>query len=85
LWWAGLEETLLRRDRVVVDHQTIEVGTASAKRRAYARIERAWSAATNGYEAFCTQNDIDPEPLHWRRIDLRHLDRDRTSARIASF
>jgi peptidoglycan/xylan/chitin deacetylase (PgdA/CDA1 family) len=66
LWWAGLEETLLRRDRVVVDHHTIEVGTVSAKRRAYARIERAWSAATNGYELFCTQNDIDPEALHWR-------------------
>jgi peptidoglycan/xylan/chitin deacetylase (PgdA/CDA1 family) len=66
LWWAGLEETLLRRDRVVVDNHAIEVGTASAKRRAYVRIERAWSAATNGYEAFCAQNDIDREALHWR-------------------
>jgi peptidoglycan/xylan/chitin deacetylase (PgdA/CDA1 family) len=66
LWWAGLEETLLRRDRVVVDHHAIDVGTASAKRRAYVRIERAWSAATNGYDAFCAQNDIDSEALHWR-------------------
>jgi len=66
LWWAGLEETLLRRDRVVVDNHTIDVGTAAAKRRAYGQIERAWSAATNGYEAFCAQNDIDPEALHWR-------------------
>lgn len=72
LWWAGLEETLLRRDRVVVDNHTIDVGTAAAKRRAYGRIERAWSGATNGYEAFCAQNDIDPEScatiLSWKLV-----------------
>jgi peptidoglycan/xylan/chitin deacetylase (PgdA/CDA1 family) len=66
MWWAGLEETLLLRDRVIFENRTLEVQTGAAKRRAYSQIERAWTTGTNRYEAFCAQNDIDAEAAHWR-------------------
>jgi peptidoglycan/xylan/chitin deacetylase (PgdA/CDA1 family) len=66
MWWAGLEETLLLRDRVIVKNHTIDVQTVAAKRQAYSQIERAWTTGTNHYEAFCAQNDVDAEAVHWR-------------------
>jgi len=68
LWWAGLEETLLLRDSIVVDDHTMHVATAAAKRKVYSQIESAWSrsGAADRYEAFCVQNGVDAEVMHWR-------------------
>jgi peptidoglycan/xylan/chitin deacetylase (PgdA/CDA1 family) len=68
MWWAGLEDTLFRRDRVVVDGQTIDVGSNEARRRRYAEIEAVWSKAdpAQHYRTFCADNHVDDETIHSR-------------------
>jgi peptidoglycan/xylan/chitin deacetylase (PgdA/CDA1 family) len=68
MWWAGLEDTLLRRDSVVVDGREIDVSTAEAKRQAYSRIESVWSDADSiaCYRAFCDQNRVDDDAIYSR-------------------
>jgi peptidoglycan/xylan/chitin deacetylase (PgdA/CDA1 family) len=81
LWGAGLEDVLSRRDRVVLENETIEVRTPEAKREAYARIEGAWdrNKPSERYAAFCALNDVDAAEMHrkhaisWDMLDtFRH-------------
>lgn len=68
LWFAGLEDTLLERDRVVLDGEPIDVGTDKTKREAYAKIAAAWDGPDAGthYARFCAQNGIDAKAMHWK-------------------
>jgi peptidoglycan/xylan/chitin deacetylase (PgdA/CDA1 family) len=68
LWSAGLEETLLNRDRVVLEDRTIELTTPDSRRAAYDQIATAWDgpAAGDHYAAFCTRNGIDIDAMHWK-------------------
>jgi peptidoglycan/xylan/chitin deacetylase (PgdA/CDA1 family) len=68
MWCAGLEDVLLNRERVIVDGATVEVATSEAKRDAYARIAAAWDndAPERHYAAFCADNGVDPQALHWK-------------------
>ncbi len=82
MWWAGLEDTLLHRDHVVVQGQIVRAETSGAKRNAYARISTAWDklGPADQYALFCAQNTIDAEAAHWRHgiswQMLRELSRD---------
>jgi peptidoglycan/xylan/chitin deacetylase (PgdA/CDA1 family) len=77
MWCAGLEDTLLARDHVVVDGATIEVATGEAKRTAYAKIAAAWDGpdAPAHYDRFCRDNGIDAAAVHrkhamsWEMLD----------------
>jgi peptidoglycan/xylan/chitin deacetylase (PgdA/CDA1 family) len=68
MWWAGLEDTLLRRDSVVADGRVIDIRGAEAKRRAYSRIEASWSDSDPvvQYQTFCAENRVDNEAIHSR-------------------
>jgi peptidoglycan/xylan/chitin deacetylase (PgdA/CDA1 family) len=81
LWCAGLEDTLLRQDRVVVEDHSIDVTTPEAKRKAYAGIAQHWDGpnAADRYAAFCARNGIDVKTMHERHAiswdmleELRH-------------
>jgi len=82
MWWAGLEDTIIRKDSVIVEDETIEVGTPDAKRKAYLRIAKAWdgSDAPDRYAAFCTHNGINANTVHskhaisWDMLDDLRLD-----------
>lgn len=82
MWCAGLEDALLARDRVVLDQGTIEVGSAEAKRAAYAKIAAAWDGPDAGahYARFCQQNGIDAAAMHrkhaisWDMLDALRND-----------
>ncbi|PWB88662.1 polysaccharide deacetylase family protein [Methylosinus sporium] len=65
MWHAGLEEMLLRKDRIIHNGKTSDIGAALAKRRAYAEIERSWEGprASALYHAFCADNGFDPAEL----------------------
>ncbi len=68
LWTAGLEDVLGRRDRVALEHTTLEVATPKAKREAYRRIAAEWDRAEpfRRYASFCALNGIDPSEMHRR-------------------
>jgi peptidoglycan/xylan/chitin deacetylase (PgdA/CDA1 family) len=68
LVWAGLEDALLRQDRVILNDEILVIDTPETKREAYARISAAWDAANanDRYADFCTQNGIDVEAMHWK-------------------
>jgi peptidoglycan/xylan/chitin deacetylase (PgdA/CDA1 family) len=68
MWGAGLEDTLLRRGRVIVDDETREVRTLEAKREAFAQIASAWDGpfVADHYAAFCRANGVDAQELHER-------------------
>lgn len=66
LWCAGLEDTLLHRDRVVLNGEIVELPTPEARRAAYERTAAAWDGPDAGarYAAFCAQNGVDAAALH---------------------
>ena len=66
MWCIGLEDTLLRRNRVLVDGTPIEILTSDAKRAAYARISATWDGPQAGayYNRFCRENGVDAAALH---------------------
>jgi peptidoglycan/xylan/chitin deacetylase (PgdA/CDA1 family) len=68
LWWAGLEDALLDRDRVRVGDSTIKLGDNDERRAAYDRIATSWDGpdAAGHYADFCAANGIDIEAMHWK-------------------
>ena len=68
LWWAGLEDALLERDRVRLGDHTIALGTSEERRATYHRIASSWDGpeATRHYAEFCELNDIDSNAMHWK-------------------
>lgn len=65
---AGLEDVLGTRDKIKVDGEIIEAATADAKRRVFAQIAALWEGPrmADHYAAFCRDNDIDMEAMHWK-------------------
>jgi peptidoglycan/xylan/chitin deacetylase (PgdA/CDA1 family) len=66
---AGLEATLIERDRVTVNGSIVEAPTADAKRNAYRSISASWETGgadslARHYEAFCRDNGVDAEAIH---------------------
>jgi peptidoglycan/xylan/chitin deacetylase (PgdA/CDA1 family) len=82
LWSVGLEDALNSRDRVVVDGRLLTLSTLEARRTMYRRIASAWDRSDAGrhYAAFCANNDIDVDELHWKHAIswdmLEHLAKD---------
>ena len=82
MWCIGLEDTLLRRNRLLVDGEPIEILTGEAKRAAYARTSAAWDGpqADAYYNRFCRENGIDAAALHrkhamsWDMLDAVRKD-----------
>ncbi|MDE2377178.1 polysaccharide deacetylase family protein [Bradyrhizobium sp.] len=68
LWWAGLEDALLDRDRVCVGEERIELASWDDRRAAYHSIASSWDGpdAATHYAAFCRANGIDREAMHWK-------------------
>lgn len=68
LWAAGLEDTLLAQDRVVLEDRTIEVATTEAKRAAFEAIATSWDGPDAGrhYSEFCWRNGVDEDAMHWK-------------------
>jgi peptidoglycan/xylan/chitin deacetylase (PgdA/CDA1 family) len=68
IWPIGLEYTLLARDEVRLDGEVIRLPTPEERRAAYQRIESAWDGprAPQYYAAFCAENGVDMEAMHWR-------------------
>ena len=68
LWAAGLEDVLLRNDRVALADRTIAVPTPEAKRIAFAEIAAQWDGpeAAAHYATFCAMNGVDSDAMHWK-------------------
>lgn len=68
LWWAGLEDALLHRDRLILGTQTIDLGSSEERRNAYQRIAASWDGpdAPKHYAEFCAANGIDIDAMHWK-------------------
>jgi peptidoglycan/xylan/chitin deacetylase (PgdA/CDA1 family) len=68
LWAAGLEDTLLNNDRVMLEDGAVEVATSEAKRAAFHRIADSWDGpqAASLYAKFCELNGVDIEAMHWK-------------------
>lgn len=68
LWAAGLEDTLLNNDRVLLEDGAIEVPTSEARREAFHRIASSWDGpqAAARYRAFCELNGVDIDAMHWK-------------------
>lgn len=68
LWAAGLEDTLLNNDRVILEDGAIAVPDFAAKRAAFYRIADSWDGpqAVACYARFCSLNDIDKDAMHWK-------------------
>ena len=69
LWQAGLETTLLDRDRVALtDGRDADAGSATAKRRLFSHLAAAWEvdAPELQYRRFCALNGCDLAALHHR-------------------
>lgn len=68
LWAAGLEDTLLNRDHVVLEEGSIAVPDFVAKQAAFFRIADSWDGpqAAKCYATFCQLNDIDMDAMHWK-------------------
>jgi len=67
LWPTGLEYTLLERDEVSLDGQVLRLAKPEERRSAYQRIAAKWdgSDAPRYYAAFCAENGVDMEAMHW--------------------
>jgi peptidoglycan/xylan/chitin deacetylase (PgdA/CDA1 family) len=68
LWAAGLEDTLLNNDRVILEDGAIDVPTSDAKRTAFHRIADRWDGpqAAASYKKFCELNGVDIDVMHWK-------------------
>lgn len=68
MWAAGLEDTLLERDTVIIDGAAVAVATPDAKRAVFQRIAAAWDGphASASYARFCDHNGIDITAMHWK-------------------
>lgn len=68
LWAAGLEDTLLNNDRVILEDGAIDVPTSDDKRAAFYRIADRWDGpqASASYKKFCELNGIDIDTMHWK-------------------
>ncbi|WP_441243064.1 polysaccharide deacetylase family protein [Tardiphaga sp. 768_D3_N2_1] len=68
LWAAGLEDTLLNNDRVILEDGAIDVPTSEAKRAAFHRIADRWDGpqASASYKKFCELNGVDIDAMHWK-------------------
>ncbi|MBG0809454.1 polysaccharide deacetylase family protein [Methylosinus sp. H3A] len=66
MWNAGLEDIILRKDRVILDGTTADVSSRLDKRRLYASLEQSWDGPRAGarYSAFCAENGFDETALH---------------------
>lgn len=65
---AGLEDLLWRRERVVLDRETLELHGPKARRAAYARLAAEWERddPARRYADFCARNGADPAEIHRR-------------------
>lgn len=81
LWAAGLEDTLLNNDSVMLEDGAISVPDFAAKKSAFYRIADSWDGpqAATRYAAFCRINGIDMDAMHWKHAitwdmleELRH-------------
>ena len=68
LWAAGLEDTLLNNDRVILEDGAIDVPTSDDKRAAFHRIADRWDGpqAAGCYAKFCELNGVDIDAMHWK-------------------
>jgi len=68
LWAAGLEDTLLNNDRVMLEDGAVDVPTSEAKREAFHRIASSWDGpqAASRYVKFCELNGVDMDAMHWK-------------------
>ena len=68
LWWAGLEDALQQRDRVVLPGQIVELGTSEQRSAAFHQIAASWDGPDAGkhYAGFCASNQIDSVAMHWK-------------------
>ncbi|MGM4896340.1 polysaccharide deacetylase family protein [Tardiphaga sp. 839_C3_N1_4] len=68
LWAAGLEDTLLNNDQVILEDGAIDVPTSDAKRAAFYRIADRWDGpqAAASYKKFCELNGVDIDAMHWK-------------------
>jgi peptidoglycan/xylan/chitin deacetylase (PgdA/CDA1 family) len=68
LWAAGLEDTLLNNDRVVLENGAIDVVTFADKQAAFHATARQWDGPQSAakYAEFCALNDIDIDAMHWK-------------------
>lgn len=65
---AGLEDTILNRDEIIVDGHRITTDTAERKMTAYSALEARWDGPKSHvfYARFCKENGLDAEALHWK-------------------
>jgi peptidoglycan/xylan/chitin deacetylase (PgdA/CDA1 family) len=68
LWAAGLEETLMMRDRVETAEGPLTLTDHASRVAAFHALFSAWDRADQAacYRQFCDLNGIDSEALHWR-------------------
>ncbi len=68
LWAAGLEDTLLNNDSVMLDDGAIRVPDFETKQAAFYRIADSWDGpqAASSYATFCELNDVDMKAMHWK-------------------
>lgn len=68
LWAAGLEDTILNNDVVMLEDGAIDVQSPEEKRGAFHRIAGNWDGpqAAARYATFCELNGVDIEAMHWK-------------------
>lgn len=68
LWAAGLEDTLLDNDSVMLEDGAIRVPDFETKQAAFYRIADSWDGrqAAKSYARFCEMNGIDMNAMHWK-------------------
>ena len=65
---AGLEDTILNRDHIIVDGHRIATDTTERKMTAYSALETRWDGPNSPifYANFCKENGLDAQALHWK-------------------
>ena len=68
LWAAGIEETLMTRDRVETENGSLLLTDRASRVAAYQTLFAAWddNDAAGHYTRFCGLNGIDEEAMHWK-------------------
>lgn len=68
LWAAGIEDTLMTRDRVELEEGPLFLTDHASRVAAFQALFSAWdeNGAASRYARFCALNGIDQEAMHWK-------------------
>lgn len=68
IWWIGLEDTINRRDHVIVNGQRLATDTFEKKAAVYLTLQARWDQlrVEDEYARFCAENAVNPSDIQDR-------------------